>query len=216
MALKPPPHTTAIIYLVAYCGLNLFLIVFYKSGVILSSHYTSLLIFDLVVSIITALFTYNSWAHIRPLVYHINLNARDLLTIIAASLLLGTLASIFTDYLNGPLYKATQKLSFIFWDAPYPKLFSILFICLQPALIEELSFRGLVMSYLQRSTDKEWIVMWGSAVIFGLLHLSLIGLIWLIPLGLLLAYFRLRHRSLWYGVAGHFCYNFAILWLEWQ
>ena len=42
------------------------------------------------------------------------------------------------------------------------------------------------------------------------MHLQIISLLWLIPIGLVFGLLRNKYNTLWYGVIGHFVYNFSI------
>ncbi len=198
-----------------YYGLSLCLVLCYQKSWIFNNSLDSLLLFDSLISILTLAFAYRSWTVIKPLLFWHRVKVRELLVLVSLAIILGVLASSIADYLNALYYHRKQSLSFIFWDTPYPKTLAIGFICLQPALIEELGYRGLAIHYLREGTQTKWIALIGSSLLFSFLHLSLLGWLWLFPLGLLLAYFRLKRHSLWYGVIAHFCYNFTILWLEW-
>ena len=46
------------------------------------------------------------------------------------------------------------------------------------------------------------------------IHLSIISLLWLVPLGLVLGFLRGKYNTLWYGMVAHFTYNFAITIFE--
>ncbi|TXH26639.1 MAG: CPBP family intramembrane metalloprotease [Cyclobacteriaceae bacterium] len=43
-----------------------------------------------------------------------------------------------------------------------------------------------------------------------MMHLAFISLIWLIPIGLAFGFLRSRYNTIWYGIVGHFVYNFCI------
>lgn len=83
---------------------------------------------------------------------------------------------------------------------------SVLVVCVAP-LVEELIFRGVLLSGLMRSmpTGRAVVI---SAVVFGCMHFPDFGFAWypiptLVILGLLLAWIRLKARSLWPSVTMH-------------
>ena len=53
--------------------------------------------------------------------------------------------------------------------------FNFLLIAIAPALGEELLFRGLLQSYLQRILGKAWLAIWITAIVFSFFHFQLAG-----------------------------------------
>lgn len=87
---------------------------------------------------------------------------------------------------------------------------AVLVVCVAP-LVEELIFRGVLLSGLMRRLRAVWAVPL-SAAIFGIVHLPDFGFAWhavpaLVGLGLVLALLRLRSRSLWPAVTAHAANN---------
>lgn len=83
---------------------------------------------------------------------------------------------------------------------------AVLVVCVAP-LVEELIFRGVLLSGLMRYMKAGWAVAL-SALIFGCVHLPDFKFSWyaipdLVLLGVVLAWLRLRTRSLWPAVAAH-------------
>jgi uncharacterized protein len=83
-------------------------------------------------------------------------------------------------------------------------------------LIEELLFRGVLLSALMRSLSTAWSITI-SAVLFGVVHLEGLDFKWfalpgLILLAVGLAWLRLKSSSLWPAVLAHGVYNlFALM-----
>lgn len=74
-------------------------------------------------------------------------------------------------------------------------------------LVEELLFRGLLLSALLRHLRVGWAIL-ASALLFGLVHLPDLKWLWyavpnLVLVGAVLAWLRLRSRSLWPAVIAH-------------
>jgi membrane protease YdiL (CAAX protease family) len=89
----------------------------------------------------------------------------------------------------------------------------VIMTCVSPAIFEEIAFRGFMFENLQAlASSKEAVYI--SAILFGIMHLSFISLLWLIPLGIIFAMLRVKYNTLWYGIIGHFIYNFTITVLE--
>ena len=74
--------------------------------------------------------------------------------------------------------------------------------------VEEVVFRGLVYTRLCRGM-KTWIAALLSAVIFGLVHGTLLHLVFTVPMGLVLCLFYEKYRSLWAPIILHMSFNLA-------
>jgi uncharacterized protein len=90
-------------------------------------------------------------------------------------------------------------------ECGYGPLFVVLMLCVQPAIIEELSFRGIVFNGLGNVLSvRETVIV--SSLMFAILHLSAFGLPQLV-LGFVLAWLRLRSGSLIPCMLLHFFHN---------
>lgn len=83
---------------------------------------------------------------------------------------------------------------------------AVLVVCVAP-VVEELLFRGVLLSGLMRHMHVRWATLI-SALVFGCVHLPDFGFAWyaiptLVMLGVALAVLRLRSRSLWPAVIMH-------------
>lgn len=103
--------------------------------------------------------------------------------------------------------------TYLFEDTSHPLLWAVLFICVQPALFEEVAFRGFLYSNLERVTSAKSAI-YITAFIFGIIHLAVISMLWLVPGGLIFAFMRMKYKTLWYGIVGHFTYNFVITLID--
>jgi membrane protease YdiL (CAAX protease family) len=104
--------------------------------------------------------------------------------------------------------------------SPHLDIPSLLFLTTFSPLVEEIEFRGFGVRQLQRGTGWPfWVVVWPSAILFGLGHLErgqgigeMAGLLLLIGAGgVTFAWLVYRWQSLWFAVALHVCMN---LWWE--
>lgn len=75
-------------------------------------------------------------------------------------------------------------------------------------IVEEVIFRGLVYTRLCRGMNR-LVAALLSAVIFGLVHGTLLHLFYTIPMGLLLCLFYEKYRSLWAPIILHTGFNLA-------
>jgi CAAX protease family protein len=89
----------------------------------------------------------------------------------------------------------------------------ILLICVQPAVFEELGFRGVILPALQPTlTVRDAAIV--SALLFMTLHLAIASFPHLFLMGLVLAYLRVRSGSLLPGMLMHFTHNFLCILAE--
>lgn len=87
-----------------------------------------------------------------------------------------------------------------------------LFICVFPAVFEELGFRSYVFPLLQRALTPVWAAVISSAL-FATLHFSFWSWPYLFSLGLLFAFTAYKSRSVLPSMLLHFAHNFAVLFL---
>jgi membrane protease YdiL (CAAX protease family) len=91
---------------------------------------------------------------------------------------------------------------------------AILLVCVQPAVVEEVFFRFLLLGHLRPHLGTHGAV-WLSAVIFGMAHLGNIpGWPVLVLLGAGLGYARVYSGGLALPILLHFQHNFAVLLID--
>lgn len=106
------------------------------------------------------------------------------------------------------------KITSLFLDQGYGWGWIILLICVQPAVVEELAFRGIIQTTLRdamRPVDA--IVV--SAVAFSIMHWNGVVLVPFFLLGCYLGWLRLRTESLWPTMIAHFLHNLLVVLDEW-
>jgi membrane protease YdiL (CAAX protease family) len=83
---------------------------------------------------------------------------------------------------------------------------SILLVCVQPAVVEEVAFRGVIFSALREALESgEAVIV--RALMFMILHLSVPSFPHLLLIGLALGWLRARTGSLLPGMCLHFTHN---------
>lgn len=138
------------------------------------------------------------------------LELKPLVLVVVGLIVFGFIINFFADFLNRSLFEGYAFDGFV---EVYPLVTVVGFHCLFPAIFEELSYRGFVMNNIRSlSNDKTAIIV--SGLLFGITHLSFVSLIWLVPIGMLFGYLRVRFNTLWYGIIGHFIYNLTITLIE--
>lgn len=117
------------------------------------------------------------------------------------------------NFINEALFNDNSSITWIYEQTQWPVLLSILFIGVYPAIFEEIAFRGFLFNNLLLFS-KPRSVIFTSGFLFAFIHFSIIGLLWLLPLGLFFGYLRFRYRNLWYSSICHFVYNTTIVILS--
>lgn len=91
-------------------------------------------------------------------------------------------------------------------------LINLFIMALLPALGEELFFRGSLQKALLRLSDRPWLAIAVSSVVFALLHGTFFKILPIFTLGLILGIVYHVTRNLWYTILIHFLNNaFAVL-----
>jgi membrane protease YdiL (CAAX protease family) len=129
------------------------------------------------------------------------------------ALLGAVIVTLVASLIEVSIYEDVYYNPYLFHDTSNPFIWSVIMICVQPAIFEEVAFRGFLFNNLEKITaEKSAIYITGF--LFGIIHLSFISLLWLVPIGLVFAMMRLKYNTLWYGIVGHFSYNLFITVIE--
>jgi len=103
------------------------------------------------------------------------------------------------------------------FDSPMQFLFGFIIIAIIPAIGEELVFRGMIQSELQRGTGNMHLAIWLSAILFSAIHMQFFGFVPRMLLGALFGYLYAWSGNLWLPVIAHFTNNgFTIILLYLQ
>lgn len=94
-------------------------------------------------------------------------------------------------------------------NSPLKLIAGLLYIALLPAIVEELTFRGVITNGLKKQSIVTQIAL--SAVMFALMHQNLQQLIYQLFLGAIMAYIAVRCGSIIYTMILHFMNNAVIL-----
>lgn len=82
----------------------------------------------------------------------------------------------------------------------------VLFFCVQPAIAEELAFRGLLQDAFRRVLQPRDAVI-VTAILFMIMHFSVVSFPVHFLLGVVLGVLRVQTGSLYPGMVLHFCHN---------
>lgn len=94
-----------------------------------------------------------------------------------------------------------------FSAAGYGLGLATLFIAVQPAIFEELAFRGMIFDSLRKVAGSTETIL-ASAAMFAILHLSIPSFLHLMLMGVMLGWLRNRTGSLYPCMLLHFTHNF--------
>jgi len=117
-----------------------------------------------------------------------------------------TVAAVLTDFVIRTLAVESVDFSTPFMEAGYGWWAVVLIYCVEPAIIEELAFRGVVHSALDKVLGARDAVI-VSALMFMVLHLTVLSFFHLFLLGLLTGYLRVRSGSIYPCMLLHFIHN---------
>jgi uncharacterized protein len=101
-----------------------------------------------------------------------------------------------------------------FGDDGYPVWLLFIWAAVLPPVFEEIAFRGLLLAKLERLM-RPIQAIWVSALLFGILHLSVLSLaVFLVPLAAVAGYLTRRTGSLLPAIVIHAVHNAGIVCLE--
>ena len=89
-----------------------------------------------------------------------------------------------------------------------PYIWTLLAIAIVGPIVEELMFRGLIYRSLEKAIEIPWIPIIVSGVMFGAWHGSFIQGVYTAILGIILAYYYKKTRSLFLVITVHIINNF--------
>jgi membrane protease YdiL (CAAX protease family) len=95
-------------------------------------------------------------------------------------------------------------------EAEYGKATLVFLVCVLPALLEEIAFRGLVQHWMQVAVKPLKAIVYASAL-FTVLHFSVVSAPYILAVGALLGWVKWRTRSLYGPMLIHFLHNFVVL-----
>jgi len=137
---------------------------------------------------------------------------RDSVVLIAIAFLFVALATAYfwvIERLGVPMSSATAA----YTRAGWPLWSMLLLISAMPAVFEELAFRGVIQSTLERVLNARdaWLI---QAALFSVLHLSPLMFPSHFLMGLCFGYMRRRSRSIYPGMLLHACWNALVVLQE--
>jgi uncharacterized protein len=173
----------------------------------------ALLVYDIIFIVIAVVWTGIMWEEVKPLLRWNNFSIVKVLLYSVAAIAGAIVVNFIVTWLNRSIFNMEEQMYEAFAHLNYPKLIMILMIAVQPALFEELSYRGIMQTGLGKVIEPRQAV-YVSSFLFAIIHMSFISLFWLIPFAIILGNIRLKENTIWYGVIIHFCFNATACVLE--
>ena len=151
---------------------------------------------------------------LRPLLRVPGVNRRSALELGAIALIFVAAMSAYfelLEHMGVPL----ARLSDAYVRAGWPLWAMLLLVSAMPAVFEELAFRGVIQSALERVVERReaWLI---QAALFSVLHLTPLAFPSHFLMGLCFGYMRTRSRSLYPGMLLHATWNALVLMAEFQ
>ena len=154
-----------------------------------------------------------NYAKANQINFKINIWVLAIVVVIGIVCLYGftPLINWFDHVVEGWGYKTSMNNEMIYSliNSPLKLIAGLLYIALLPAIVEELTFRGVITNGLKKQGIVTQIAL--SAVMFALMHQNLQQLIYQLFLGAIMAYIAVRCGSIIYTMILHFMNNAVIL-----
>jgi membrane protease YdiL (CAAX protease family) len=146
------------------------------------------------------------WTRIKPLLSLRGLSPGLAAIVTVLSVAAAVVVNTIIPQINQSLYGEDFYYYLAYLDTFNPIVVLLLSVAVQPAVFEELGFRGVIYNNLYKLSG-EATAYWVTALLFAIIHLSFISLFWMVPFALALGWLRIRFNTLWYGIVAHFFFN---------
>lgn len=171
------------------------------------------LFLDLVMAITAVLFFAYNWQENKFLLKWPAFSFKKLLGLILLTILASYIVQFIVGHLNRLIFNDDYTFYYTYAFHEYGNYIMIISVALFPALFEELAYRGFLMQKLLNIVDeKESIYI--TSILFFFIHFSMISFFWMLPFALLLAYVRIKSKTIWNGVVLHFFFNLTACLVE--
>jgi uncharacterized protein len=172
-----------------------------------------LLVFDGILSVLTIIYTVILKKELKHIFRWTHFSVLKIIAYGSSAVVAAIFVNLAVKWLNRTIFDTESYYYYAFSHLKYAKLITVLVVALQPAIFEELAFRGVMQQGLSKVVDNKQAIFI-AAFLFSLLHMSFISFFWLLPFALWLGYVRMKEETIWYGVVIHFCFNTTACFLE--
>ncbi len=199
--------------MVVFFSINLIICLIFNFWPVASSSVTALIIVDMCLFACAAYFGWLMRDLIAPLLYWNKFSWWRVLSLAAVAIVSAVVVNFGVKWINQQVFNRELYYFSSFRDLAFPRTTMFLLIALFPALSEELAYRGVLQTGLLKIMHSRQAVV-VTALLFAIIHMSIISFFWLLPFALFLGYVRQRTGTIWYGVLVHFCFNATTCFLE--
>lgn len=175
--------------------------------------YDRLFWIELTLAATTLFFAWRNRKQLLPLFRFNNFDWRVLSALVVFAALASTTVNITMRQVNVSFFGADVNYFNAYRLYAYPVATMVYSIAFIPAIFEEVAFRGVMYNYCSNFLDDKLAVA-VTAFLFGIMHLSLLSLVWLIPFGFFIGHLRRRFNTIWYGVFFHFAFNLTAVFID--
>lgn len=175
--------------------------------------YSRLFWVEIFLAAFTCWHAHKNYDAIKPLLVFRNFNVIRLMACIMLAIVAAIVVNVIVGRMNYSFFKTDTSYYRLYHNYSFPVLLMIYSIALNPAIIEELAFRGILYNYLNKFLNESVVVI-VTGFAFGMMHLSFISLFWLVPFGILVGNMRKRYGTLWYGIIFHFVFNLVAVFFD--
>lgn len=172
----------------------------------LFNSYNRLFWVEILLTTFTLFFVVKNFKAIKPLLKFRNFTITRLISFILIAIVASVVVNIIVVKLNFSFFRTDTSYYTRYSVYSMPAAVMIYSIALNPAITEELAFRGVLYNYLGNFLNERLVVI-VTGFAFAMLHLSFISLTWLLPFGIFVGFLRKRYKTIWYGVVFHFVFN---------
>lgn len=176
-------------------------------------NFKNLIAVDIIFSVLTLVFAFTAINNLIPLYSFKRVKLWMFPLLLFMAVLYACIVFYIAEYFNIYFFKTIYRETHLFLGTKHPMLYAILFIGIQPALFEEMAYRGFIFNDLLRFTSSTAVIII-TTILFGIIHFSTISLVWILPLGYAFGYLRNKYNVLWYSMFFHFVYNLTIVCIE--
>ncbi|KIC95986.1 CPBP family intramembrane glutamic endopeptidase [Flavihumibacter solisilvae] len=198
---------------VVFFSINLFVCLIFNFWPLAGETLTGLVVVDSFLFICAIIFAWVIRDQMKPLLEWKKFAWWKLALLVAVAIFSAIVVNYGVKWINRSVFDRELYYYSSFRHLPFPRFTMIMLIAFIPAFSEELAYRGVIQAGLLKIMhSRQAVVM--TALMFAIIHMSIISFFWLLPFALFLGYLRQREKTIWYGIVVHFCFNATTCLLE--